>query len=139
MSLPPSAFRSTPLADPPGIPETFWRGLEEFNARQFYTCHDTLEAIWHEAINPLRQFYQGILQLAVAFYHLGNRNWRGCVILLSTGIERLEYFVPEYLGVDVESLLEQSAECLEILQQLGEENIEAFDPAKIPQIAYSRA
>ncbi|WP_164929695.1 DUF309 domain-containing protein [Gloeobacter violaceus] len=121
------------------LPEEFWRGLEQFNSGQFYACHDTLEALWMDALHPLRLFYQGILQLAVAYYHLGNRNWQGCVILLSTGIERLDYFAPEYLGVDIETLLEQSTACLETLQALGPEGVAAFDPAQIPKIAYIRA
>lgn len=120
------------------LPIEFWRGLEEFNRQEFYACHDTLEALWMEALHPLKLFYQGILQLAVAYYHLGNRNWKGCVILLSTGIQRLEYFAPEYVGVDVETLLDRSAECLNTLQELGPEAIETFDPDLIPQIYYLR-
>jgi uncharacterized protein len=120
------------------LPETFWRGLEEFNQREFYSCHDTLEALWMDALHPLRLFYQGILQLAVAYYHLGNGNWKGGVILLSTGIQRLEYFAPEYLGIDVELLLDQSSVCLETLQQLGAEQIQAFDLQSIPQIQYEK-
>ncbi|MBC7882355.1 MAG: DUF309 domain-containing protein [Anaerolineae bacterium] len=120
------------------LPETFWRGLEEFNQREFYACHDTLEALWMDALHPLRLFYQGILQLAVAYYHLGNGNWKGGVILLSTGIRRLEYFAPEYLGIDVESLLDKSSTCLERLQELGQEQIQAFDLQTIPQIQYEK-
>jgi uncharacterized protein len=120
------------------LPETFWRGLEEFNQREFYACHDTLEALWMDALHPLRLFYQGILQLAVAYYHLGNGNWKGGVILLSTGIQRLEYFAPEYLGIDVELLLDQSSVCLETLQELGSEQIQAFDLQSIPQIQYEK-
>lgn len=123
------------MADEP-IPAEFWRGLTEFNGGEFYACHDTLEALWMESIHPLRLFYQGVLQLAVAYYHLGNQNWKGCVILLSTGISRLEYFAPEYLGVDVERLIEESADCLDDLQELGSERIAEFDTALIPQVHY---
>ncbi len=120
------------------LPEAFWRGLEEFNQREFYACHDTLEALWMDALHPLKLFYQGILQLAVAYYHLGNGNWKGGVILLSTGIQRLEYFAPEYLGIDVELLLDKSSTCLERLQELGVEQIQAFDLQTIPQIEYQK-
>ncbi|XQQ07818.1 MAG: DUF309 domain-containing protein [Leptolyngbya sp. IPPAS B-1204] len=64
------------------MPPEFWQGIEEFNQQQFYACHDTLEAIWMEAIEPQKTFYQGILQIAVALYHLGNQNFRGAIILL---------------------------------------------------------
>ncbi len=126
-----------PAAEP--LPQAFWRGLEEFNRGDFYACHDTLEVLWMDALHPLRLFYQGVIQLAVAYYHLGNRNWKGCVILLSTGIERLDYFAPEYVGVDVETLLNRSSECLDALQALGPEGVEAFDLSGIPKISFRRA
>ena len=55
----------------------FWQGVQQFNQREYYACHDTLEAIWMEASEPEKTFYQGILQIAVALYHLSNQNLRG--------------------------------------------------------------
>ena len=57
-----------------GMPDEFWQGVEQFNAGQYYACHDTLEALWIEAAEPEKTFYQGILQIAVALYHLSNHN-----------------------------------------------------------------
>jgi len=62
--------------------EQLWRGIQQFNQQEFYACHDTLEELWMEAVEPKKQFYQGILQISVACYHLNNLNWRGAVILL---------------------------------------------------------
>ena len=56
------------------LPQEFWEGVEQFNLGQFYACHDTLEALWIEALEPEKTFYQGILQIAVALYHLENEN-----------------------------------------------------------------
>lgn len=107
-------------------PEQFWQGVEQFNQQEFYACHDTLEALWMEAFNPHKQFYQGILQIAVACYHLGNLNWRGAVILLGEGIGRLRDYQPAYEGIDVTSLVIQSAELLKALQQTEPEQIADF-------------
>ena len=95
----------------------FWQGVEQFNQRQFYACHDTLEALWMEATEPERTFYQGILQIAVALYHLSNSNWRGAVTLLGEGIGRLRRYPSTYTGIDVDHLLMQSAALLAELQQ----------------------
>lgn len=108
------------------IPSEFWQGIEEFNQREFYACHDTLEALWMEASEPEKRFYQGVLQIAVGCYHLGNLNWRGAVILLGEGIRRLEAYEPAYSGIDVTELREQSAELLMVLQQAGAENVADF-------------
>jgi hypothetical protein len=107
-------------------PEAFWRGVEQFNQQEFYACHDTLEALWMEASEPDKRFYQGILQIAVGCYHLGNFNWRGAVILLGEGIRRLGDYQPIYEGIDVTELLTESVELLKALQQTGPESVEDF-------------
>lgn len=95
------------------------QGVAEFNGQDFYACHDTLEALWVSAAEPEKKFYQGILQVAVGCYHLGNRNLRGASILLGEGINKLQRYQPDYLGIDVDSLIEQSASLLTALQALA--------------------
>ncbi|MEH2435357.1 MAG: DUF309 domain-containing protein [Nostoc sp.] len=109
------------------IPQEFWQGVEQFNSGQFYACHDTLEALWIEASEPEKSFYQGILQISVALYHLENRNWRGAVILLGEGSNRLRRYPSSYSGVDVDELLSQSAVLLTTLQQIGQDLITSGD------------
>jgi predicted metal-dependent hydrolase len=105
------------------IPQEFWQGVEQFNSGQFYACHDTLEALWIEASEPEKTFYQGILQIAVALYHLGNRNWRGAVILLGEGSNKLRRYQSNYGGINLEDLLYESVTLLKALQQAGPDKI----------------
>jgi uncharacterized protein len=108
------------------MPEEFWQGVEQFNTGQYYDCHDTLEALWIEATEPEKTFYQGILQIAVALYHLGNNNLRGAAILLGEGSNRLRRYPSDYGGIDVDELLDRSAALLKALQQAGLEKITTF-------------
>ncbi|NJL00699.1 MAG: DUF309 domain-containing protein [Spirulinaceae cyanobacterium RM2_2_10] len=103
------------------------RGIDEFNRGDFYACHDTLEALWMEAEDAERGFYQGILQIAVACYHLENANWRGAVTLLGEGTRRLRSYSPEHAGVQVARLREVGGQLLTRLQQL--------EPAAIAEFA----
>jgi predicted metal-dependent hydrolase len=70
-------------------PSEFFQAIDQFNQGEYYACHDTLEALWMEAMEPERTLYQGLLQIAVAGYHLGNGNQRGAVLLLGEGLMRL--------------------------------------------------
>ncbi|NEO79862.1 DUF309 domain-containing protein [Moorena sp. SIO4G3] len=108
------------------LPEEFWQGVDQFNQQEFYACHDTLEALWIEAVEPQKRFYQGILQISVGCYHLGNLNWRGAVVLLGEGIGRLSNYQPDYGGIDVTELLSQSVNLLEALQNVGSEQVADF-------------
>ena len=111
-------------AVPPG---EFFQGVEQFNQQEFYACHDTLEALWLEALEPQKRFYQGILQIAVGCYHLGNLNWQGAVILLGEGIGRLRNYQEEVdQGIDVTGLLHQSVRLLKRLQETGPEQVADF-------------
>ncbi len=116
------------------IAAEFWQGVEEFNQQQFYACHDTLEAIWMESMEPQRTFYQGVLQIAVALYHLENENWRGTVTLLGEGLRRLRIYQPDYGGMNVAELVQQSAALLGILQQMGAEQVGAVRRSLLPPL-----
>ncbi len=113
------------------------RGIAEFNTEQFYACHDTLEAVWMAAVIAEKPFYQGILQLSVAFYHLGNLNWRGGAILLGEGLGRLRKFEPSHEGIDVEALVDEAIEWLTLVQAAGPEGVAALMaelPRSLPKI-----
>ncbi|MGK7876432.1 MAG: DUF309 domain-containing protein [Xenococcaceae cyanobacterium] len=107
-------------------PQEFWQGVEQFNQQQFYACHDTLEALWMEAPEPQKTFYQGVLQIAVGCYHLGNHNWRGAVILLGEGVRRLSNYQPVYEGIDITGLVGESTQLLKALQQTEPDRIVEF-------------
>ncbi len=108
-----------------------WQGIHQFNHGEFYSCHDTLEAIWMVAPIPEKPFFQGILQLAVALHHLSNHNWRGAAILLGEGMRRLEPFEPSYHEVNISDLLDRADIWLEKLQQLGPEQVSLMADALI--------
>jgi len=108
------------------LPAVFWQGVQEFNQGQYYACHDTLEALWMEASDPPKSLYQGFLQVAVALYHLGNKNWQGAVILLGEGISRLQAYEPEFAGVNIDKFVDVSANLLECLQKFGPEQVQRF-------------
>jgi len=105
------------------LPTALQQGIAEFNQQEFYACHDTLEALWMDSTEPDRRFYQGLLQVAVACYHLGNLNWQGAVTLLGEGTRRLYDYQPRYATIDVEQLLEESFTLLESLQQTNPEHL----------------
>ncbi|MBD2463331.1 DUF309 domain-containing protein [Oscillatoria sp. FACHB-1407] len=114
------------------LPSEFWHGVEQFNQGEFYACHDTLEALWMEAMEPQKTFYQGILQIAVGLYHLSNHNWRGAVTLLGEGIHRLRHYQPTYAGVHVSHLIDQGVQLLTQLQRCGPDKIAELAKQVIP-------
>ncbi|KAI3437031.1 uncharacterized protein J3R85_005759 [Psidium guajava] len=60
-----------------------------FNRREYYKCHDSLEALWNRAEEPRRTLVHGILQCAVGFHHLFNQNHKGAMMELGEGLCKL--------------------------------------------------
>jgi predicted metal-dependent hydrolase len=88
----------------PAEQDAFEKGVAEFNRGHFYECHDTLEELWAGVRGPSREFFQGLIQVAVGFYHLGNDNPVGARRLFERALEHLRRYPGVYAGIDVAAL-----------------------------------
>ncbi len=87
--------------------DRFREGIRLFNAGDFFEAHEVLEEVWLEVRGESRDFYRGLIQLAVAYHHGSERNFRGCLALFERGPKLLQPYRPWFLGVDLEAVLEQ--------------------------------
>jgi predicted metal-dependent hydrolase len=121
----------------PKPPPELYKGIEEFNAGQFFECHETLEAIWIAETDEVRKLYQGILQIGVGFHHtLKRKNYRGATTLLQGGINYCTPFSPRYFGIEIAALIAAAEIALEYIKKLGPEHIADFDTKFLPIIKY---
>ncbi len=81
------------------------RGVVLFNSGLFFECHEYLEGVWRATTGPDRDFYQGIIQAASAFYHAEKNNMHGARMLTRKALRRLESYPADYQGLDVAHLL----------------------------------
>jgi predicted metal-dependent hydrolase len=79
----------------------FEKGVAEFNTAYFFECHDTLEDLWTGLRGPSRDFFQGLIQVSVAFYHLTGGNFAGAESMLGRALKRFEKYPDEYFGFDL--------------------------------------
>jgi uncharacterized protein len=117
------------------LPPALRQGVEEFNGARFFEAHDTLEELWRETSGPLRLFYQGLIQLAVGFYHLSNGNRRGALNLLEKGLAKLETYQPVCQDIDVDSLCHEARVWLDQVRQAGAEEL-SLDTGPLPRIRW---
>jgi uncharacterized protein len=81
--------------------EAFRRGVGEFNAGLYFECHDTLEDLWAGIRGPSRDFFQGLIQVSVAFHHLARGNAAGARSMLGRALGRFERYPDRYFGFDL--------------------------------------
>ena len=83
------------------------RGLEAIRTGKYFEAHEELELAWRAAAPEERDFYQGLVHVAVAWYQAGRGNTVGATRQLEKGLRRLERYEPEHRGVDVAAVRRQ--------------------------------
>ena len=116
---------------PPG---QFLLAVRQFNSREWYECHETIEDLWLGETGEMRDFLQGTLQISVALLHWRNGNLGGAVSLLASGINYLKRVPDVCLWVDVPALIADSERVWTALEKLGKDRMESLESALIPQI-----
>lgn len=116
---------------PPG---QLLQGIREFNNRSWFECHETMEDLWIGAEGEVRNFYQGIIQIAVALHHWRNRNFGGAVSLLKGGVGYLLRVNSICQWVDVAGLIADADRMRAALEECGKERMDMLDPELVPLI-----
>lgn len=98
------------------IDQRFILGIELFNRQEFYDCHALLEELWKEQLEPERQLTQGIIQIAVAYYHALRSNYNGSIKLIRKGLPRIKQFVGEQELLELEEFISAVEQDLTTLQ-----------------------
>jgi predicted metal-dependent hydrolase len=116
---------------PPG---QLLQAIREFNGREWFECHETVEDLWIGAEGEIRDFYQGIIQIAVALHHWRNGNFGGAVSLLKGGSVYLGHVSDTCQWVDVAALIVDADRMRTNLERLGREHMGEIDQTLIPRI-----
>lgn len=117
----------------------FGEGIKKFNEGEFFDCHDILEDIWFEIRGSSRNFYQGLIQVAVGFYHITVReNPKGALSQLKKGTDKLNGYKPEFRGVELKHFLEKVNECIVLIEKSNDANHKKFPRKLIPKIIFDR-
>jgi predicted metal-dependent hydrolase len=85
----------------------FKRGLDAIRARRYFEAHEELEEAWRAAPSEERDFFQGLVHVAVAWYQAGRARPVATERQLEKAARRLGPFAPAHRGVDVDALLAQ--------------------------------
>lgn len=81
------------------------RGLDLIRSGEHFAAHEVLEDVWRTAEPQERDFFQGLVHVAVAWYQAGRGNPVGCERQLEKAARRLRPYAPVHRGLDVAALL----------------------------------
>jgi predicted metal-dependent hydrolase len=119
--------------------QEFEHGVQLFNSGKFWHSHEAWEEVWRRHDEDERVFLQGIIQLAAAYHQLvGRKSFKGMMNNFDKAYAKLEVFRPEYLGVQVDPLLEAIRWSKEEALRLGDHDLESFNVNKIPKMVFRK-
>jgi predicted metal-dependent hydrolase len=90
-------------------------GLDLMRRGEYFEAHEELEIAWRAAPPEERDFYQGLVHVAVAWYQAGRGRPVACASQLAKARRRLAAYAPAYRGVDVAAVLAQVEAAAELV------------------------
>ena len=108
--------------------ELLIKGIAEFNAGAYFKQHETLETAWRNEPGPIRQLYQGILQVGVAYYQIQRMNYVGAMKMFFRAARFLDILPDVCVTVDISRLRLDAATARTELERLGPGRIGEFKP-----------
>jgi predicted metal-dependent hydrolase len=97
------------------VDEWLRNGLDLIRRGGYFEAHEELEEAWRAAEPAEKDFFQGLVHVAVAWHHAGRGNRPGCERQLAKAARRLGPFAPGHRGVDVGALLTTVAEAQRVV------------------------
>jgi len=90
----------------------YYDGIELFNEHEFFDAHESWEDAWHMAWGIKHDFYQGMIQCAVALEHYRRSNPRGVVSLYKSYQPKFANVPEVFMGLQVNKFLAEMERAL---------------------------
>jgi len=110
------------------LPPTARKGIELFNTGHYFEAHEELELAWRAEPRRVRDLYQGILQVGVAYYHALRQNYTGSRKLFLRARRTLEGLPDTCQGVDLRRFRQDWESVETEVIRLGAERLYQLNP-----------
>lgn len=119
------------------LPEMARHAIEQFNAREFFEQHETFEHLWRQEQGPVRQMYQGMLQVGVAYLQIQRGNYAGARKLFQRAWQYLNVLPDVCQGVDIAQFKIDARAAQDELERLGPARIAEFPTALFKPVRFA--
>lgn len=116
------------------LPPEAVEAVRRFNAGEFYKQHDLFEALWMREPGAVRNLYQGVLQVGIAYYQITRGNPRGAQKMLLRSARWLALLPDACRGIDVVQLRFDVAQARAELERVGEDGLAQFDQSLLKPV-----
>ena len=111
-------------------------GLKLFNQGDYFMAHEYLEEAWKDDLTIGRNLYQGLLQVAVAYYHIEQANFQGMVKMFQRARHWLYPLPDTCRGIDVAQFREDAFMIYDQVLSLGANRMKEFPIEKLKPVIW---
>jgi predicted metal-dependent hydrolase len=113
----------------------FSHGVDLFNEKEFFECHDAFEELWQTERGERRLFLQGLIQAAVGCHHLSNGNTSGAISQYMKSLDKLKQYPDDYMGLDMFTFRKEIERCFDGACLMNAKNVKyEVDNTFFPQL-----
>ncbi|MEP6643904.1 MAG: DUF309 domain-containing protein [Acidobacteriaceae bacterium] len=118
---------SEPLSDN----AAFRQAISSFNRAHFFEAHELFEDLWRSAPGEQKLFFQGLVQMSVAFHHHSQGNLMGAESVLKRALRNLSGYPEHFGGIELTRLRQSLQECVQAFT-------ENTPPPSLPQLKVTK-
>jgi hypothetical protein len=116
------------------LPPLALEAIRLFNAGEYHAQHELLEDVCRAEPDPVRDVYQGVLQVGLAYYHIVEGNRRGALKMFKRA-ERWLAPLPTFCqGINIAQLREDAAKARDAVLRLKDGELDQFDRALLQPV-----
>jgi predicted metal-dependent hydrolase len=103
------------------------KGMELFNAGEYWLAHEELEAAWNAEGGVIRELYRAILQTAVIYLHITRANYRGAIKVYGRVQKWITPWPDICRGIEIGQLHQDLDAVMAEVKRLGPDRLASFD------------
>jgi predicted metal-dependent hydrolase len=113
------------------------KGMELFNAGEYWLAHEHLEEAWKAEPGASRELYRAILQTAVVYLHITRDNYRGAVKVYKRVQKWITPWPEVCRGIQIGHLRRELDAVIAEVQRLGPERLAEFDRSLLKPVRWA--
>lgn len=113
------------------------RGMELFNAGEYWLAHEELEKAWNEETGAVRELYRAILQTAVVYLHITRGNYNGAIKVYGRVQKWIRPWPEVCRGIDIGQLRHNLDTVIGEVQRLGPDRLSGFDRSQLKPVQWT--
>lgn len=113
------------------------RGMELFNAGEYWLAHEELEEAWKEESGSIRNLYRAVLQVAVVYLHITRANYNGAIKVYGRVQKWIVPWPDTCRGIEIGKLRQNMESVIMEVKRLGPNRLAGFDRSLLKPVRWT--